>query len=121
MSLQNLKTPIIKYSARFLKDAKRLKEKKNFRRIADDIKEVEDWLKSGKKKGDLIAGLSGLQIFKIRQKNSSTNSGKSGGFRILYYQMRENSAIVMLTIYAKTEAENVSKQEILEILKNLDC
>jgi len=112
--------PIIKYSVRFLKDAKRLKEKKNFRKIADDIREVEDWLRSGEVKGDLIPGLSSLQIFKIRQKNSSINSGKSGGFRIIYYQIRENDVIVMLTIYSKTETENISKSEILEILGNLD-
>jgi mRNA-degrading endonuclease RelE of RelBE toxin-antitoxin system len=109
----------IKYSTRFLKDAKRLKEKKNFRKIADDIKEVEDWLKSGEVKGDLIEGLSGLQIFKIRQKNSSINIGKSAGFRIIYYHIREDDIIVMLTIYSKTEKGNVSRQEILEILKQI--
>ncbi len=111
---------VIKYSERFLKDAQRLKNKKNFKEIADDIKEVEDWLRSGEVKGDLIPGLSGLQIFKIRQKNSSINSSKSGGFRIIYYQIREGDVIAMLTIYSKTETENISKSEILEILKNLD-
>lgn len=119
MNSPNLKMPIIKYSARFLKDAKRLKEKKNFRKIADDIKEVEDWLRSGKIKGDLIPGLSGFQVFKIRQRNSSINSGKSGGFRIIYYQRREDDVIVMLTIYSKTETDNVSQPEILEILKQI--
>ncbi len=107
----------IKYSTRFLKDAKRLKEKKNFRKIADDIKEIEESLKTGKDQGNLIPGLSGLQIFKIRQRNSSTNTGKSGGFRIIYYQMRENNVAIMLTIYSKTEQNNISKEEILEILK----
>ena len=81
----------IKYSTRFLKDAKRLKEKKNFRKIADDINGIEESLKTGKDQGSLIPGLSGLQIFKIRQRNSSTNTGKSGGFRIIYYQMPENN------------------------------
>jgi mRNA-degrading endonuclease RelE of RelBE toxin-antitoxin system len=119
MNSQNFEMLTIKYSERFLKDAKRLKEKKNFRKIADDIKEVENWLKSGEVKGDLIPGLSGLQIFKIRQKNSSVNSGKSGGFRIIYYQIREDDVIVMLTIYSKTETESVSRQEILEILKQI--
>jgi mRNA-degrading endonuclease RelE of RelBE toxin-antitoxin system len=107
----------IKYSARFLKDAKRLKERKNFRKIADDVKETEESLKAGKDKGDLIPGLSVLQIFKIRQRNSSTNTGKSGGFRIIYYQMRENNVVIMLTIHSKTEQNNISKEEILEILK----
>jgi len=112
--------PIIKYSARFLKDAKRLKEKKNFIKIADDIKEIENRLRNGEVTGDLIPGLSGLQIFKIRQKNSSYNRGKSGGFRIIYYQIKEDDFIVMLTIYSKTETENISKSEILEILGNLN-
>ena len=107
----------IKYSARFLKDAKRLKDKKNFRKIADDIKEAEEFLKSGKNQGDLIQGLSGLMIFKLRQKNSSTNTGKSGGFRIIYYQLLEDNIILMLTIYSKTQQSNISKEEIMEILK----
>lgn len=107
----------IKYSARFLKDAKRLKDKKNFRKIADDIKEAEESIKTSKDKGDLIQGLGGLQIFKIRQKNSSTNTGKSGGFRIIYYQMLEENVALMLIIYSKTEQNNISKEEILEILK----
>lgn len=107
----------IKYSARFLKDAKRLKEKKNFRKIGDDIKEAEESLRARKDCGNLIPGLSGLQIFKIRQRNSSTNTGKSGGFRIIYYQMLENNMVIMLTIYSKTEQDNISKEEILAILR----
>lgn len=107
--------PTITYSTRFLKDAKHLK--KHFNKIADDIKEVEDLLKNNKAKGDLIKGLSGLQIFKIRQKNSSNNIGKSGGFRIIYYQDRQNDVITMLTIYSKTEKGDVLREEILEILK----
>jgi mRNA-degrading endonuclease RelE of RelBE toxin-antitoxin system len=112
--------PTIKYSARFLKEAKRLKDKKNFRKIADDIKEAEDLLKKGEVKGDLIPGLSGLQIFKIRQRNSSTNTGKTGGFRIIYYQIREDDIIIMLAIYSKTEKGDILKSEILEILKDID-
>lgn len=107
----------IKYSARFLKDAKRLKDKKNFRKIADDIKEAEESIKTAKDKGDLIQGLGDLQIFKIRQRNSSANTGKSGGFRIIYYQMLGEDVALMLTIYSKTEQNNISKAEILEILK----
>jgi len=77
-------------------------------------------LKKGEVKGDLIPGLSGLQIFKIRQRNSSTNTGKTGGFRIIYYQIREDDIIIMLTIYSKTEKGDILKSEILEILKDID-
>jgi hypothetical protein len=49
-------------------------------------------------------------------KNSSTNSGKSGGFRVIYYSISKDGAY-LLAIYSKNQKEDISKKEILNILK----
>jgi mRNA-degrading endonuclease RelE of RelBE toxin-antitoxin system len=106
---------IIKYSKSFLKDAKRLKKK--YRNIATDIKEVENHLIKNGIQGDLIPDIKGYNIYKLRQKNSSVRIGKSGGFRVIYYQVIDDE-LIMLSIYSKTEKENILKSEIIEILNN---
>lgn len=106
---------IVRYSTKFLKDVKRLR--KTYKKIAQDLQEIENLLVSNEIKGQLLQGLSELKIFKIRYKNSSIKSGKSGGFRIIYYQVDDNN-IIMLTIYSKTQSSNISKNEILEIINN---
>ena len=43
--------------------------------------------------------------------------GKSGGFRvIIYYQVEDN--IVLISIYSKTQKDNISDEDIEDILKN---
>ena len=43
--------------------------------------------------------------------------GKSGGVRVIYYNMLDDGLIVCLAVYAKNEKENISAQE-LKSLKN---
>lgn len=97
-----------------MSDSIRLKRKNP--KIDKDIKDLENKL-INQHKGNLLQGFGDLKIFKIRQKNSSSNVGSSGGFRIIYHHIEENNLLIMLTIYSKTNKENVCKSEILEILK----
>ncbi|NPA59781.1 MAG: hypothetical protein GXO30_04875, partial [Epsilonproteobacteria bacterium] len=48
---------------------------------------------------------------------SSTPTGKSGGFRVVYYFIDENDKIFLMSIYSKTQKENLSENEMLELLK----
>lgn len=59
----------------------------------------------------------GKSCYKVRLENSSIPTGKSGGFRIVYFYKYENN-IFLLEIYSKTELENISDNKILDILKN---
>ena len=43
--------------------------------------------------------------------------GKSGGVRVIYYNMLDDGLIVCLAVYAKNEKENISAKE-LKSLKN---
>ena len=96
----------------FVKDIKRLHNK--YKKISDDLKELNQTLKENPKAGVEL----GRNCFKIRVTNSSTPTGKRGGFRVVYYYHDENShQLYLMTMYAKNEIENVSDERLLEILK----
>ncbi|QKJ23811.1 type II toxin-antitoxin system RelE/ParE family toxin [Poseidonibacter lekithochrous] len=101
---------IIEYSDSFLKEAKKLSKK--FKLLKPDLKQAVDEIET---KNDLGVYL-GFNLFKKRVKNSSIPTGKSGGFRIIIYKQIENK-IVLISIYSKTEKENLSDDELTDILK----
>ena len=48
--------------------------------------------------------------------------GKSGGVRLIYYFWMGPNAVVLITVYAKNEKENLTdadKKEIRKIVENL--
>lgn len=101
---------IIEYSDSFLKEAKKLSKK--FKLLKPDLKQAVDEIES---KNDLGVYL-GFNLFKKRVKNSSIPTGKSGGFRIIIYKQIENK-IVLISIYSKTEKENLSDDELTDLIK----
>lgn len=58
----------------------------------------------------------GFNLFKKRIKNSSIPTGKSGGFRVIIYKQVEDK-IILISIYSKTEKENLSDEELSDIIK----
>lgn len=64
----------------------------------------------------------GSNIYKIRLKNLEKIAGKSGGFCVITYLtvLTENGTeIFLITIYDKSEEENISKLEILQMIKRI--
>ncbi len=59
----------------------------------------------------------GHGIYKIRLAISSKGKGKSGGARIITYLVSVDKEIYLVYIYDKSQLENISKQQILELLK----
>ena len=59
----------------------------------------------------------GYAVYKARVKSSDLKRGKRGGYRVLYY-LKAFERIVLLTIYAKTEREDLSIAEIRRIVKD---
>lgn len=107
----------IKFSRKALKDLKNLKKK--FRKIEDDLEKFFLSLRQEKLivVGDRVQNLRGFEIYKSRIKNSSSDAGSSGGFRLVYYLRRKSDEVLVLTIYSKTQKSDISHNEILEILK----
>jgi len=63
----------------------------------------------------------GNGIYKYRLSVKSKNKGKSGGFRIISFEVvvSENDKIItLITIYDKSEQSSISKKEINTILKD---
>ena len=64
----------------------------------------------------------GSNIYKIRLANKNKNKGKSGGFRIVTYLVSKeynDNEINLITIFDKSEEANITKEEILKIIKNI--
>ena len=101
----------IKLLSNFIKEVKKLSKK--YKKIGDDLKELQNELLANPKSGIHL----GNNCYKIRVANSSIPSGKSGGFRVIYYYFDANSVIYLMSIYAKSDLENISDEKILEILQ----
>ena len=96
----------------FKKDVKKL-YKKN-KKLPQDLKTLNDTLLENPKIGIELSA----KLFKIRLENSSSNIGKSGGFRVIYYYLDEEENIYLLKIYSKTEIENIKEEVLIKILKS---
>jgi len=66
--------------------------------------------------GDIIPGSGGLR--KVRWKGKGR--GKRGGTRVIYYYKSKKGEIWLLTIYSKNEVENLTKDEIKLLKKELE-
>lgn len=64
--------------------------------------------------GDLIQGSGGLR--KVRWK--SKGRGKRGGVRAIYYWAVKKDRILMLTIYSKSEMDDLSAEQ-LKVLRKI--
>ncbi len=72
----------------------------------------------GEGPGDAIPGYDGA-VFKARMGNSAVPGGERKGYRFIYYFPLAEEAF-MLSVYAKTEQDNISDSEIAELLKDVD-
>jgi len=62
----------------------------------------------------------GHECYKIRLAIASKGKGKSGGARVITYLQVLKNSIFLLSIYDKSEKENITDKELQEILKNID-
>ena len=59
----------------------------------------------------------GNNVYKIRLSISSKGKGKSGGARLITHILFKNKTVFLLSIYDKSEIENLSDNEIKELIK----
>jgi len=98
----------------FEKELKRLAKK--FPSVKKDIADITEQLLREPKLGTPI----GNDCYKIRMVITSKNKGKSGGARIITHIRVAKECLYLLSIYDKSEAENLPDNEILKRLKKLD-
>ena len=99
----------------FEKKAGRLCRK--YRTLLNDIELLIEALESNFDYGVPLG--SGLR--KIRLGTASKGGGKSGGFRVVTYfveQTKDGNVVYLVTIFDKSEQSNITKKELLTLLKD---
>jgi mRNA-degrading endonuclease RelE of RelBE toxin-antitoxin system len=95
----------------FDKELKRLSKK--YPSVKTDYKALVVLLKEEPKQGDLL----GKDCYKIRMAITSKGKGKSGGSRVIYCVQIIADAVFLLSIYDKSDKENISDKELNNLLK----
>ena len=79
----------------------------NKRLLLEDFDALKRSLVQNPEEGDLITGTGGIR--KTRLKSSS--KGKSGGFRVCYFDDKDAEELFLILIYPKNEQENLTSDE----------
>ncbi len=95
----------------FERQAKRLMKK--FPSLRTEIQHLIKDLKEEPTKGTSL----GHNCYKIRIAIASKGKGKSGGARVVTHLVFKNDTVYLLTIYNKSDIENLTDKEILELVK----
>jgi mRNA-degrading endonuclease RelE of RelBE toxin-antitoxin system len=84
----------------------------------DEYLGLQSFLLKYPEAGKVVPGSGGVR--KLRW--SMTGKGKRGGVRVIYYFKKQDDEIWMLTIYSKSEVENIPAhllRQIAEEIKNV--
>lgn len=95
----------------FERQAKRLIKK--YASLKKELLHLIQELKKDPQQGTPV----GKNCFKIRLAIASKNKGKSGGARIIANFVVSHHTVYLLSIYDKSEKENITDKEIEELLK----
>jgi len=96
----------------FDKDVKKLK--KRFPNIRNDLKELIVELQDEPTLGTHLAE----GFYKIRLKNSSIPTGKSGGFRVITYFVK-NETLYLVSMYSKSDTDTILIEKLKEIISKI--
>ena len=100
-------------SDKFKKEAKRLIKK--FPSLKDELAGLSTTLSNEPEAGSPL----GNNIYKIRLAIKSKGKGKSGGARVITYVVTDDNEVYLLTIYDKSEFDNLDDKTIKSIIETL--
>lgn len=80
-----------------------------------DVAPIIELLEAGETPGDPVQGI-GQTIYKVRAKNTDAQSGKCGGYRLIYYVQTADD-ILLVAIYSKTEQSDIEAEDMRRILE----
>jgi mRNA-degrading endonuclease RelE of RelBE toxin-antitoxin system len=95
----------------FEKQAKRLSKK--YTSLKKELLDLVQELKENPEKGTPI----GKNCYKIRLAIASKNKGKSGGARVITNFVITDETVYLLSIYDKSEKENLTDKELDALLE----
>ncbi|QFY88486.1 DNA-binding protein [Magnetovirga frankeli] len=73
--------------------------------------EFIEWIAANPTAGDVIPGAEGAR--KVRWSRSGT--GKSGGVRVIYFNLTEDGIVLLVALYAKGKQSTMSPAEIRKV------
>jgi len=98
---------------RFKRDIKKLVKK--YPSLKDEYALLVNDLEKDPQQGTSL----GNNCFKVRISIASKGKGKSGGARVITHIVINEGIVFLLTIYDKSEKENISDKELDELLNQL--
>ena len=98
----------------FDRQVKRLAKK--YKSVKSDLQKLIDQLRLNPEFGTPL----GHNCYKVRLAIRSKNKGKSGGSRVITYVHIVGETVYLLSIYDKSEKENLDEHELDELLNELD-
>lgn len=101
-------------SDKFKREAKRLIKK--FPSLKQELADLNAMLEKAPETGISL----GNDTYKIRMAIKSKGKGKSGGARVITYIVTNNKEVYLLTIYDKSEFDNVDDKTLKTILDSLN-
>jgi mRNA-degrading endonuclease RelE of RelBE toxin-antitoxin system len=102
----------------FRRELKKLAKK--YRNLKADYQKLLETLSTSENPKKLGVSL-GKNCYKIRIQNSDNSKGKSGGYRVIYYLIEDDKLITLLSIYSKSDIENLSEEQIdQKVIENLN-
>ena len=84
----------------------------------EDFLTFSEFLNGNPKSGALL----GENLYKVRMASKAKGKGKSGGFRVITYHMKEDAnGIIMylITIYDKSEEDTIKTSELKALVKSI--
>ena len=81
----------------------------------DEYLVLQNYLLISPESGDLVPGSGGVR--KLRW--VTTGTGKRGGVRIIYYFKKRDNEIWLLTIYKKSETQNIPAHILKKIAEEI--
>lgn len=97
----------------FERQLKRLTKK--YPSLKKEIAALFDSLETNPQQGKAL----GNNCYKIRLSIASKGKGKSGGARVITYVQIIHQAVYLLSIYDKSDQENISDKELTDLLREI--
>lgn len=100
-------------SKTFQRVSKRLVKK--YPSLKKELLDLVERLKDNPKLGTSL----GNNIYKIRLSIASKGKGKSGGSRVITYVRTEGKTVYLMTMFDKSEEDNISDKELRDLLREI--
>ena len=104
----------VEVTERFRRDAKALRKK--YPSLKEDLERLISSLEENPIQGVLIRA----DCYKIRVTITSKARGKSGGARAITHVHVDGEKVYLLSIYDKSEKENISERDLEDRLKDIE-